>query len=102
MGTSMYPNTQILLDQFTARRAHLGCVGGVDQYHRAPSIFRFVAGVLNQLCPSDIRNAFAHPARATHLLRLKFLKREHLERVYQTPADLMSKVLAAELNSLVN
>jgi len=90
MRTRMHSDAQILLNQFTARRAHLGCVVGVDQYHRAPSFFRFVACILDQLCPGDIRNAFAHPAAVAYLLRLKFLKRDHLKTKFlQPPSELV-------------
>src|SRR6266508_3628273 len=104
MGTVMHPIAQILLDQLATVGvgAHLGCVSGVDQYHRAPSLFRFVAGVLNQLCPGDIRDAFAHPTAFAHLLRLKFLKRDHLIAVDQFPAALVGKILAAKPDALVD
>ena len=36
----MHPFAQVLLNQFAAGRAPFGCVSGVDQYHRASSIFR--------------------------------------------------------------
>src|SRR6266540_140216 len=104
MGTGMHPNAQILLDQLATVgvRADLGCVSGVDQYHRAPSFFRFVARILDQLCPGDIHNAFAHPTAAAHLLRLKFLERDYLIAIDQFSAALVSKILAAEPDALVN
>src|SRR5919109_1341825 len=106
MATFMHSNTQILFDQLATLgvRAHLGCVGGVDQYHRPPSLFRFAGRVLYQLCPGNIRDAFAHPSPFTcsHLLRLKFLKRDHLVGVDQVSAALVGKILAAESDSLVD
>ena len=102
MRTLMHSDAQILLNQFTARRAHLGRVPGIDQHHRAPSLFRFVARVLDHLCPGDIRDAFAHSTAAADLLRLKFLKRDHLVAIDQATAALVGKILAAKSDALVD
>jgi hypothetical protein len=89
-------------DQLTTGRAQFGCVPGIDQHHRPPSLFRFGGRVLYQLPPGSIRNAFAHPTTAAYLLQLQILKGNDLEAIYQLPADLVGKVVTPEGYPLVD
>ena len=98
----MNPNRQRLLNHCTAATAHLGCIARVNQYDHTTSVLSFVRGVLYQLTPSSIRNAFCQAAVLKHVLLVQLFKGNRAKTVYQFPTQFMSKVFPPIGDALLN
>ena len=95
---------QLLLDQFAAERAQLGCVARVDQDDGSASFCRFADRHADKLVPRHVHNTLAQRAPFTraHLLRRKVFKHNHLIGSDQFPALLVGKVATPTGDPLVD
>ncbi len=98
----MHTNIKRLLNHLPTARALFRCVSWFNQHDHTTSILSFVRGVLYQLTPSGIRNAFCQAMILKHVLDMQIFKSHEPKTIYQLAAFLMSKVLAPVGNALMN
>jgi hypothetical protein len=98
----MNSNSKRLLNHRTAARALPRCVSGFNQHDHTTSIHSFVRGVLNQLTPGSIRNAFCQAMILKHVLDTQIFKSHKSKGVYQFTTFLVSKVPTPIGNALMD
>ena len=70
----MYSDRQILFDDLTTTRAHLRCIGRIDQNDPSTSIFRFVRSVLYQFVPCRIQDTLRKVVIMDHVGYIQIFK----------------------------
>ena len=100
----MHTCRQVFRNDFAAVGALLRRSTRVNQHALATSLLSFVAGVLYQLVPRGVADALVQRAVAVflHVADVKVLEHDDLKFVHQPPAQLMSKVLTAVGDALVD
>src|SRR5262245_37003399 len=98
----MHPFAQLLADELSAMRAQLRGMVGVNQYHGAPSLFRFGARELDQLSPCHICNRLRQSSVLEHSFDFEILKSDDLKRVDQATAEKVGKIRSSIGDPLVN
>lgn len=102
MRTSVDTFRESFINQHSAPAAHFGCVAWVNQYHNAPSFYRFGRRELYQLVPCYIRNAFSQRVVLNHPLDIQVLKSDKAIVIDQFPAFFVSKVTPFIGDSVMN
>lgn len=86
----------------SAPRTILGCVGRVDLYRRASSVFSFGEQQEKEHCPGRVRNRFCEAVIVDHAVDFKVFDRDETESVDDFASRLMNKISPTESDSLVN
>lgn len=101
MFASVYTLRQFLWDDFTAIRAKLTGILGINQYNTTSSLFRFVHRELYELIPSRINNALGKAVILHHALYVKVLESNETIPVDEFPRYLVCIILALVRNVLI-
>ena len=98
----MHPYTKRLLDHERTSATALACAAWVDHYHTCSSFFRFARGVVHQLIPGGISDAFRQMMMLEHTRNRQIFEHDHAKLINQLSAELMGKIFPPICDSLVN
>jgi len=95
---------QVLMDNFPTAGALLRRVAWVNQNDSAASTFSLAHTCLDELSPRGIRNTLIQIMKVSfsHFLSVQIFKSYKLKAIYELTAQLMSKIVAAICNTLVD
>ena len=95
---------QVLWDNFTASRTILRSSPRINSRRQPTSVLSFIGREVYELTPCSIGNTlvYAAPIAVLHILDIQVLKGDDLILINQSPAQLVSKIVAATGNAMMN
>jgi hypothetical protein len=98
----MNTNRKRLLNRCATTRTYPGCVARINQCNHTTSVFSFVGGVLYQLTPGCIRDAFCQTMVLKHVFDVQLFKNQQTKAVHQITTAFVSKIPATVGDTLVD